>query len=294
MLEQLRYVRLPADDLAGAARYAIDVLGLEPIDRTEAIATFRSDFRDHTLVFVKEARAEQAIGLEVRYPTDLDTARFSLRKLGITAETGTPQECEQRKCRAMLWFRDFSGNRIELVVRPMNSGWRYFPSRDAGITGMEGVMLRSIDVERDLSIWRGAFAATVSDYVGDAAYVGFDSAHHRIALYPAKRAGILAVEYGVENVNLLMRNHYVAQNLQIGILHGPGRRPASDQLFLTLAGPTDVMFGFVAEGMARDPERRPRQFPAGSDGLCSWGSECRIPEFGGTADGRSSRRAASA
>lgn len=293
MLEALRYVRLPADDLASASRYAMDVLGLEPIDRTETIATFRSDFRDHTLVFVKEARAEQAIGLEVRYPTDLDTARFGLRKLGVVAESGTPQECEQRKCRAMLWFRDFSGNRIELVVRPLNSGWRYFPSRDAGITGLEGVMLRSTDVERDLSIWRGAFEATVSDYAGDAAYVGFDRAHHRIALYPAKRAGILAVEYAVENVNLLMRNHYVAQNLQLGILHGPGRRPASDQLFLTLAGPADVMFGFVAEGAARDPQRRPRQFPAGIEGLCSWGSECRIPEFGGSADGRSLRRAAS-
>ncbi|MGD9924295.1 MAG: VOC family protein [Pseudorhodoplanes sp.] len=294
MLEQLRYVRLPVDDLAVAARYAMDVLGLEPIDRTETIATFRSDFRDHTLVLVKEARAEQAIGLEVRYPTDLDAARFSLRKLGVVAESGTPEECAQRKCRTMLWFRDFSGNRIELVVRPLNSGWRYFPSRDAGVTGLQDVMLRSTDVERDLSIWRGALGTTVTDYAGDAAYLAFDGAHHRVALFPATRAGILAVEYGVENVNLLMRNHYVAQNLQIGILHGPGRRPASDQLFLTLAGPTDVMFGFVAEGASRDPERRPRQYPAGAEGLCSWGSECRIPEFGGSADGRDARRAASA
>lgn len=294
MLEQLRYVRLPVDDLAGAARYAMDVLGLEPIDRTEMIATFRSDFRDHTLVFVKDARAEQAIGLEVRYPTDLDAARFSLRKLGIVAESGNPEECAQRKCRAMLWFLDFSGNRIELVVRPLNSGWRYFPSRDAGVTGLQDVILRSTDIERDLSIWRGVFEATVSDYAGDAAYLAFDGAHHRVVLFPATRAGILAVEYGVENVNLLMRNHYVVQNMQVGILHGPGRRPASDQLFLTLAGPNDVMFGFVAEGAARDPERRPRQFSAGSEGLCAWGSECRIPEFGGSVDGRSPRRAASA
>jgi 2,3-dihydroxy-p-cumate/2,3-dihydroxybenzoate 3,4-dioxygenase len=290
----LRYVRLPADDLSAAARYAMDVLGLEPIDRTETTATFRSDFRDHTLAFVKDARAEPSIGLEVRYPTDLDAARFSLRKLGIVAESGTPEECAQRKCRAMLWFRDFSGNRIELVVRPLNSGWRYFPSRDAGVTGLQDVMLRSTDVERDLSIWRGAFGATVSDYAGDAAYIGFDGAHHRIALYPATRAGILAVEYGVENVNLLMRNHYVAQNMQVGIRHGPGRRPASEQLFLTLAGPTDVLFGFVFEGVAGDAARRPRQFPAGSEGLCAWGSECRIPEFGGSVEGRSQRRAASA
>ena len=294
MLEQLRYVRLPADDLAQASHFATAVLGLEPIDRTEQRATFRSDFRDHTLAFIKDARAEPCIGLEVRYPTDLDAARFRLRKLGINAETGSAQECEQRKVRGMLWFRDFSGNRIELVVRPLNSGWRYFPTRDAGVSGLADVMLRSTDIERDLSIWRGALETEISDYAGDAAYLRFDGAHHRIALFPADRPGILAVEYGVEDVNLLMRNHYVLQNLQIGILHGPGRRPASEQLFLTFAGVGDVLFGFVAEGAMADPERLPRQFPAGAEGLCAWGSECRIPEFGGAADGTARRRKASA
>ena len=69
-------------------------------------------------------------------------------------------------------------------------------------------------------------------------------------MFPAERPGILAVEYAVEDVNLLMRNYYVLQNLQVGILHGPGRRPASEQLFLTFAGPGGVLFSFVAEGAA--------------------------------------------
>jgi 2,3-dihydroxy-p-cumate/2,3-dihydroxybenzoate 3,4-dioxygenase len=286
-LEQLRYVRLVADDLARAADFAQRVLGLEPIDRTRELAIFRSDFRDYTLAFATGGQAVQSIGLEVRYSDDLDAALDGLRRLGLSAGRGSAEDCALRKVKDLLWFEDFSGNRIELVVRPLNSGWRYFPSRDAGIKGLADVILRSTDIERDLSIWCGVLNAQVSDWAGDAAYLGFDDAHHRIVLYPAKRSGILAVEYAVEDVNLLMRNCYVLGDFQIPVMHGPGRRPASEQVFLTFAGPTDVAFGFVAEGRMIEGERpRPRQFPAGPAGLCGWGSECRIAEFNAAANGR--------
>jgi 2,3-dihydroxy-p-cumate/2,3-dihydroxybenzoate 3,4-dioxygenase len=283
-LEQLRYVRLVADDLGRAADFAQRVLGLEPIDRTEELATFRSDFRDHTLAFTAGERAVQSVGLEVRYPSDLDAALEGLCGLGLSAGRGSPEDCARRKVKDMVWFADFSGNRIELVVRPLNSGWRYFPSRDAGVRGLSAVMLRSLDVEKDLTIWSPILGARVSDWAGEAVYLRFDDAHHRIALFPAARPGILAVEYAVESADLLMRNYYVLRDLQVAIVHGPGRRPASEQLFLTFAGPSDALFGFVAEGLAGEMrERRPRQFPAGPTGLCSWGSECKIDEFNAAA-----------
>jgi 2,3-dihydroxy-p-cumate/2,3-dihydroxybenzoate 3,4-dioxygenase len=278
-LEQLRYVRLVADDLGRAADFAQRVLGLEPIDRTGELATFRSDFRDYTLAFATGDRAVEALGLEVRYSSDLDAALEALRRLGLAAGRGSAEDCAHRKVKDMVSFTDFSGNRIELVVRPLNSGWRYFASRDAGIKGLADVMLRSLDVEKDLSIWSGVLGAQVSDWAGDAAYLRFDGAHHRIMLVPAARPGILCVEYAVENVDLLMRNSYVLRDLQVAVLHGPGRRPASEQLFLTFAGPSDVLFGFVAEDAVVVEGQRPRQFPPGPAGLCSWGSECKIAEL---------------
>ncbi len=284
-IEQLRYVRLIAGDLQPAADFAQRVLGLEPIDRSREMATFRSDFRDYTLAFATGAGARQSIGLEVRYSTDLDAALEALQRLGISAGRGAAEDCTLRKVKDMIWFEDFTGNRIELVVRPLNSGWRYFPSRDAGITGLADVIIRSVDLDKDLSVWSGILGAQISDWAGDAAYLRFDDAHHRIVLFPATRPGILCVEYAVEDVNLLMRNHYVLRDLQIAVLHGPGRRPASEQLFLTFAGPTDVVFSFVAEG-AQAGRRPPRQFPAGPTGLCSWGSECRISEFAGVSNAR--------
>jgi 2,3-dihydroxy-p-cumate/2,3-dihydroxybenzoate 3,4-dioxygenase len=287
-LEQLRYARLVASDLNLAADFAQRVLGLELIDRTAELATFRSDFRNYTLAFATGDRAVQSVGLEVRYLDDLDAALEELRQLGILAGRGSAEDCALRKVRDMVWFTDFSGNRIELVVRPLNSGWRYFPSRDAGICGLADVIMRSVDIEKDLSIWSGILGAQVSDWAGDAVYLRFDDAHHRIVLFPAARPGVLSVEYAVEDINLLMRNYYVLRDLQVAVMHGPGRRPASEQLFLTFAGPSDVYFSFVAEGAVLDAERpRPRQFPAGPAGLCSWGSECKIGEFDGASNGRS-------
>jgi 2,3-dihydroxy-p-cumate/2,3-dihydroxybenzoate 3,4-dioxygenase len=283
-LEQLRYVRLVVNDLDQAADFALRVLGLEAIDRTSDLASFRSDYRDHTLALATGDHAVQCVGLEVRYANDLDKSLERLRELGLSAGRGSAEDCKLRKVKDLIWFVDFSGNRIELVVRPLNSGWRYFGSRDAGIRGLADVILRSVDVEKDLSIWCGILGCRVSDWAGDAAYLRFDDAHHRIAVFPAARAGILAVEYAVENVNLLMRNSYVLRDLQIPILHGPGRRPTSEQLFLTFAGPGEALFSFVAEGAVLEMGgRRPRQFPAGLAGLCSWASECRIVEFGGDA-----------
>jgi 2,3-dihydroxy-p-cumate/2,3-dihydroxybenzoate 3,4-dioxygenase len=283
-LEQLRFVRLKPADVAQAADFATRVLGLEPIDRTPEAVTFRSDYRDYTLAFVSDATP--AVGLEVRHASDLEAAQKALGAIGLKTGRGTAEDCAARKVKEMIWFTDFSGNRFELVVRPLNSGWRYFPSRDAGIRGLADVIVRSTNVEKDLSIWTGVFNAKVRDWAGEAAYVGFDDAHHRLAFFPADRPGILAVEYAVEDLNLLMRNHYVLRDLQVPVVHGPGRRPASDQLFLTFAGPADTLFSFVAEGATMTAAHRPRQFPAGPEGLCGWGSDCRVKEFEAPARGR--------
>ena len=147
-IEQLRYVRLIAGNLGQAADFAQRVLGLEPIDRTRDAATFRSDFRDYTLAFATGPGVKQSIGLEVRHSTDLDTALEALQRLGIAAGRGAAEDCTLRKVKDMIWFEDFTGNRIELVVRPLHSGWRYFPSRDAGVRGLADVIIRSADVER--------------------------------------------------------------------------------------------------------------------------------------------------
>jgi 2,3-dihydroxy-p-cumate/2,3-dihydroxybenzoate 3,4-dioxygenase len=280
-IEQLRYVRLGTRNLPAAIDFAQRILGLQLVEKNDAQATFRSDFRDHTLVYEAGDPAQQSVGLELRTDAALESAVAALAAHGITATRADEAALRRRKARAMASFCDRSGNTFELVVRPETSGWRYFPSRDAGVTGLAAVALRTTANGADEALWTTLFDGRVSDWVGDAAFIGFDDAHHRLALHPSDRAGVLAVEYAVEGLNQVMQAMYFLQSAQVKIMHGPGRRPSSDQIFLTFAGPDDMLFSYVAEGMTvtEKAAHRPRQFPRKRRSFCAWGSESTVPEF---------------
>jgi 2,3-dihydroxy-p-cumate/2,3-dihydroxybenzoate 3,4-dioxygenase len=164
-IQQLRYVRLGTHNLPVAVDFAQRILGLQPIERSDEQATFRSDFRDHTLVYEVGDPMRQSVGLEVRTQAMLDRAIATLAANGITATAADAQTLARRKARAMASFRDHSGNTFELVVRPETSGWRYFPSRDAGVTGLAAVALRSTANEADETLWTTLFNGRVSDWV---------------------------------------------------------------------------------------------------------------------------------
>jgi 2,3-dihydroxy-p-cumate/2,3-dihydroxybenzoate 3,4-dioxygenase len=285
-IEQLRYVRLGTRNLPAAIDFAQRILGLQLIDKSDDQASFRSDFRDHTLVYVKGDPADQAIAFEVRTPETLERAAVALEGAGLAVTRGDAGSAAARKVRQFISFRDHSGNTVELVVRPLNTGWRYFPSRDAGVTGLDAVALRNTANGADETLWTSLFNGRISDWAGDTAYIRFDAAHHRLALHPSDRPGILAVEYAVEGVTQLMQSMYVLQAAQVKIVHGPGRRPTSNQMFLTFAGPDGVLFSYVAEGdaIADEAAHRPRQFPFKPLSFCAWGSDSEIPEFAAGAD----------
>jgi len=282
-IEKLRYVRLGVEDPAVVGHFATRILGLQRIDAPEGLQMFRSDSRDHTLaLFQREGGpGDQTLALEVRSSAALDDLCDRLAASGYQVERGSAEECAARRCRGLAWFTIRDAVRIELVLRPQDSGWRYFGSRDAGITEFFGVAFASTDVEADTALWTEIFGGKIADYVGDAVYVALDDEHHRIAIHPSNRDAILEVQFRVEGLQQLMQNNYFMQSAQVAIVSGPGRRPASGELFLTFKGPDGVLFGFVAEG-DRHPfneDRVPRQFPHANESFCAWGSHSTVPEY---------------
>src|ERR1051326_3747664 len=88
------------------------------------------------------------------------------------------------------------------------------------------------------------------------------------------------IESPVNGLNQVMQAQYFLQSAQVKIVHGPGRRPTSDQIFLTFAGPDDMLFSYVAEGTGITGEApRPRQFARKRESFCAWGSESTVPEL---------------
>lgn len=274
----LSYVRLSLREPQAAAAFATDILGLQPVSDKQALL-FRSDDRYHTLSLVP-ATASSSVGIEVSDEAALERVDHALQKDGFSARRGDPDECRQRFVRDALIVQDASGNQIDLVLRPAQSGRRYFPSRDAGITGLQGVGLRSVRPKDDRRFWTSILGARISDWAGDAAYLRIDQKHHRIALYPSDRPGILYVSYGVESLDAIMQGHYFVLERQIKILHGPGREPASGQIFLRFEGPEGYVFSYTHGLNDVESDHHPRQFSAHPSSLCEWGSQCHgIPEL---------------
>lgn len=279
-LASVAYVRVAASEPAASARFASEVFGLEKVPSVNGEIAFRSDSRYRTLGLL-DAEIPSSVGIELWDEADLTTAETALAAKGFTARRASADEARARHAVAAALALDASGNAIDLVVRPQQSGKRYFPSRDAGILGLHNVGLRSIAIERDRAFWT-ALGATNSGYVGEITYLRIDDCHHRIALYPARRAGVLYAAFEVESLDQIMQNNYFMQERQVRIVQGPGRQPASGQIFLHVEGPDGMIYSYV-HGMHRGPAplHPPRQYSPSADSLCAWGSTSQgVPELG--------------
>lgn len=270
---RLCYVRLAVSQPQTAAAFATEILGLQHVPNKLEPFLYRSDQLYHTLCLTAGA-TRPSIGIEISDEPELDRMAEALASHGFAVREATTSECAQRFVRRALIVEDASGNEIDLVLRPALSGLRYFPSRDAGVTGLQGVGLRSRTIKDDLKLWTTILGARITDRVGDVTYLGIDHKHHRFVLYPSDRAGLVYVSYGVESMDAVMQNNYFVQERQIKIVQGPGREPASGQIFLRFTGPDGYVFSYSYGLNDIEPRHRPRQFTWEASSLCEWGSEC--------------------
>lgn len=270
---QLCYVRLAVSQPQAAASFATEILGLQHVPNELEPFIFRSDERYHTLCLAARTN-KPSIGIEIAGEPELEHAAKELANSGFVTREATADECARRFVRRAVIVEDATGNTIDLVLRPAKSGRRYFPSRDAGISGLQSVGLRSRAIKDDLKLWTTILGASVTDRVGEVTYLTIDQKHHRVALYPSDKAGLVYVCYGVESMDAVMQNSYFVKDRQIKIMHGPGREPASGQIFLRFAGPEGYVFSYGYGLKDIDAHHRPRQFTADASSLCEWGSEC--------------------
>jgi 2,3-dihydroxy-p-cumate/2,3-dihydroxybenzoate 3,4-dioxygenase len=274
------YVRLAVSEPVASARFVSEIFGLQRVAGQDGEIAFRSDDRFRTVSLGPDSADGASVGIEAWDDAALTEIGRRLRENGFTVKEASMSDCRRRYVQSALLTEDASGNQLDLVVRPTQSGRRYFPPRDAGIVAFHGVGFRSTDHARDLAFWR-ALGAEVSDWVGDIAYLRIDELHHRVALYPSKRNGILYAAFEVEALDQIMQNSYFMQESQIRIVQGPGREPASRQMFLHVEGPDGLIFSYVNGMTELDGKPRPaRQFPLAASSLCDWGSESKdVPEL---------------
>jgi 2,3-dihydroxy-p-cumate/2,3-dihydroxybenzoate 3,4-dioxygenase len=272
-LRDVSYVRMGTRDLQGAEVFATSYLGLEVAERQRNAIYFKSDARAHTLCYFEGDPADQAVAFEIASEAELEQAAATLEGMQSGLRLGTAGEAAQRKVKAFIAFRDPTGNRIELVVRPEQSGKRYHGMRDAGITGFSHVGLCTTDPVRDEAFWTTVCNARVSDRIGDI--------HHTIALFPSSRAGVQHINHQVETADDIQRSFHFLNDRQVKMVFGPGRHPTSSAKFLYFEGPDGMVFEYSSgvREIADELLYRERQFPFEPKGFCHWGAKPEIKEF---------------
>lgn len=280
-LHDICYLRLGCRDLGEMVDFATAIYGLELRERTATHAYLRGDSSAFNLCYVQGDASYDVAAFEVRQLADLEAAELELVQQGIGVSRGSAAECEERCVNAFLAFNDPNDNRIELVYGPHQTGVRYFPSRDAGITEFGHFGLHSRDIKRDLQFWTSVLSARVSDRIGNGALLRIDEVHHKIALFPTDKVGIQHINFQVASIDDVMRSWYFLQERGVPIVFGPGRHPTSTAMFVYFLGPDGRVYEY-SSGVKRitdEASYTPRQFEMKPTSFCMWGAKPSVDEF---------------
>lgn len=281
-LRDIHYARIGTQDMDAAEHFATQIMGLEKVERTADRLYLRSDHRHHTLCYFLGDPSEQIIAFDLRNWNELEAAHEQLKAAGVPCGMGSAEEAADRHVSAFMWFLDPTGNRIELLSRPHDSARRYFPARDAGVTGFGHVGLCTTDPVRDQHFWLQHFNAMVSDWIGPCPLMRVNPRHHQMALFPSTRKGIQHINYQVQEFDDVMRSWYFLQERGIKIVFGPGRHATSSGIFVYFEGPDGMVYEYSNSDrkIIEDPATyRPRQFPMHPSSFCVWGAKPDIAEF---------------
>jgi len=281
-LRNIRYVRIGTPDLGEATAFATTILGLQPAGRERGMAYFRSDERDHTICYVEGDPAQHATAFEVSESADLLAIAGELERAGTRVHHGTAEERDVRRVLDYIAFNDPSGNPIEIVWRAQHATRRYFPTRDAGITGFSHIGLRTTDAPRDEKFWTRILGARVSDWIGDAPLLRINEVHHTLALFPSTYAGVQHINHQVESIDDVMRSWYfVREQRGLRVVFGPGRHATSGAVFLYFEGLDGMIYEYSTGVMMIEDESTyvPRSFPFNAEAFCQWGAKPDIVEF---------------
>ncbi len=295
-LFDIRYLRIGTPNLDNAIEFATRIVGLQLVGREGKAAYFRSDkpkvrgdTRDHTLVYFEGDPSDHVAAFDILDRDALDSVAAEIEAAGHPVHWGTSEECELRRVKNFIAFKDPTGNKLEIVVKPFHTGTRYFPTRDAGITEFSHIGLRTANAARDEAFWTRLMNARVSDWIGDAPLLRINTIHHSLALFPSATPGVQHINHQVEDIDDIMRSYYFLKEKGVRIVFGPGRHPSSSACFLYFEGPDKMVYEYSVGVKLITPEMeasyRPRQFPFAPESFCMWGSRPDIPEFRAEAAG---------
>lgn len=252
-ITSLGYVGIGADNLDDWTDFASNWLGMQRVERANAIRAFRMDDRRQRLVIDRSlAKGQRYFGFEVANAADLDALAARLEARGVAVRRESKALADQRFVADLISFDDPAGNRLEAFHGPMLADTPFTPGRTisgfrTGPLGMGHAVFHVKNIDDLLSFYRDALGFGVSDYITTpfrAYFLHVNARHHSVALIETGRQDLhhLMVElYSMDDVG---QGYDIALGDPDRIATTLGRHPNDAVMSYYLKSPSGFMFEY--------------------------------------------------
>jgi 2,3-dihydroxybiphenyl 1,2-dioxygenase len=198
-IQGLGYVGFGSADLDDWRQFGTGLVGLQAVERGNALLAFRMDDRKQRIVIDRSmAEGMRFFGWEVADAAALDAlaARLEQHKIDVVAEPQTLADA--RRVRRLISFRDPAGNRLEAFYGPEIDETPFRPGRSisgfrTGPLGLGHAVLTVESIDAMMPFYVDVLGFGLSDYILKpfrAFFFHVNARHHSLALIETGKNGM--------------------------------------------------------------------------------------------------------
>ena len=268
--KKLGYVALNVTDLARAAGFHLDTVGLTltpgaAVNGAEPLMLRTPGAYCDLAIYSHSEPGLRRIAFEMETERDLDKARTQLGRIGLRTWEVPDSERKLFKQRSGTRFVEpYSSLTIELYTGDevqVARGGNQNEQCHVNLTRLGHVVISLVEAKSVVKFFTEDMNFRISDRIED--NIVFlrcfpNPLHHSLGIGPGKENRLHHVNFMADHLDDLGRALNLLKTKDIPIVFGPGRHPPSGSVFLYFLDPDGLTFEF-SSGMEEFPEHSPRE-----------------------------------
>jgi 2,3-dihydroxybiphenyl 1,2-dioxygenase len=198
-IQALGYVGFGSADLDGWRQFGTGLVGLQAVERSPSLLSFRMDDRKQRIVIDRSMPdGARFFGWELADAAALDqlAARLESANIDVTAEL--PTLADTRRVRGLISFRDPAGNRLEAFYGAEIADTPFSPGRSisgfrTGSLGVGHAVLTVENIDTMMAFYVDVLGFGLSDYIEKpfrAYFFHVNARHHSLAMIETGKNGM--------------------------------------------------------------------------------------------------------
>src|SRR5258708_30417992 len=230
-LQALGYGGFGSDNLDDWRQFGTGLVGLQAVERGNALLAFRMDDRKQRIVVDRAMpEGERFFGWEVADAAALEALAVRLEKAGVDVSAEPQALADKRRVRSLISFRDPASNRLEAFFGAEIDDTPFRPGRSlsgfrTGPPGLGHAVLTVENITPVMAFYVDVLGFGLSDYIEKpfrAYFFHVNARHHSLALIETGKNGMHHLMVELFSLDDVGQCYDIAQtqNARIGVTLG--------------------------------------------------------------------------